>query len=221
MPIEDETVISTQEQTAGRGQQGALWQSQKGKSLAFSVFKRFSGLEISQQFMLSMAVSLAVQRALNTLGVPGVTVKWPNDILSYNTKICGILIENTVEGSQIASSIIGAGINVNETEFDNLPRAASLRMCTGISYDLDEVLQKVVGEILLELNKISSSSISEVKQRYEALLFKKDVVAVFEDSFGKRFNGCILGVSDMGQLIVQTEDESQHLYSLKEITMLY
>lgn len=219
--IEDETVISAREQTAGRGQQGALWQSQTGKSLAFSVFKRFNSLAVSQQFVLSMAVSLAVQDALNRLGVPSVTVKWPNDILSDNKKICGILIENTIEGSQIASSIIGIGVNVNQIEFDNLPRAGSLKMCTGASYDLDEVLQKVASAIVFELNKLTASSISEVKQRYETLLFKKNSIAVFENSAGERFNACIIGVSNMGQLIIQTEDELQQQYNLKEISLLY
>ena len=78
---------------------GNGWVSKEGQSLTFSIFKGLSGLPIARQFMISMAVSLAIIESVNRLNVPNITIKWPNDILSAKYKIGGILIENVLEGN--------------------------------------------------------------------------------------------------------------------------
>ena len=145
--VEDFTVVVAKHQTKGRGQMGTVWSSQDAKNLTFSVFKRFDNLKLDQQFVISMVSSLAVINTLKKLNLPKLSVKWPNDILSANKKICGILIENVIKQNNVAATVVGIGLNVNQVNFSNLPQASSLLNVTGIPYDLDELLQSILKEL--------------------------------------------------------------------------
>ena len=114
--LDDFTVVTAASQTAGKGQMGTKWASEKGKNLTFSVFKKVSCLENDEQFYISMATSLAIYNALKGFQIPKLAIKWPNDILSENQKICGILIENVIQNSKMTAAIIGIGLNVNQTD---------------------------------------------------------------------------------------------------------
>ncbi len=219
--LEDGIVVVTNKQTEGRGQMGAKWQSKEGLSLSFSVFKRFDALSINEQSCISFVVSVGVKNALQKLQIPEVSIKWPNDILSYQKKLCGILIENQLEGNKIISSVIGIGLNVNETEFQELPFATSMKLASGNSYNLDEVLQIVFEEVLKELLSVENSETLSVKKKYEADLFRIDRVSVFENSEGYQFNGIIRGITNTGKLKVEIENETIQVYGLKEIKMLF
>ncbi len=219
--LEDGIVVVTKIQTEGRGQMGAKWKSEEGLSLTFSMFKRFSQLLINEQYLISFAVSIGIKNALQKLQIPELSIKWPNDIMSYQKKLSGVLIENQLEGNKIASSVIGIGINVNETKFKDLPYASSMKLVSGISFNLDEVLQIVSEAIMNEVSSIEGSENSKLKEKYEADLFRKNKVSVFKNSEGVHFNGIIRGVSDNGKLLVEIEDESTMSYELKEIKMLF
>ena len=119
--LEDYTIVTAKTQTKGRGQMGTFWHVQEGKNLTCSVFKRFDKFPVDHSFYISIVTSLAIVRALHRFNVPKLRVKWPNDILSEEKKICGILIENIVKQSQLEASVIGIGLNVNQSEFQNLP----------------------------------------------------------------------------------------------------
>ena len=121
--LEDYTVITAKQQTNGRGQMGKHWHSKAGENLTFSVFKRLNGLSFSNQFYLSIVIALALHKTLTLYNVPNLFVKWPNDILSANKKIAGILIENVVKQNKLDYSIIGIGLNVNQTIFNDLSKA--------------------------------------------------------------------------------------------------
>ncbi|TFG78733.1 MAG: biotin--[acetyl-CoA-carboxylase] ligase, partial [Flavobacteriales bacterium] len=125
--LEDFTVVVANQQNSGRGQMGSKWTSEPGKNLIMSVLKIFNDLPAEQQFSLNVCVSLAVFDTLKSLEIPKLSIKWPNDILSGNLKIGGILIENSLLGTQIRSAIIGLGLNVNQTDFVDLPNASSLK----------------------------------------------------------------------------------------------
>ena len=141
--VEDYTVVVAKHQTNGRGQMGTVWDSNKGENLMFSVFKDLSIHVVEFPFYISMAISLAILKALKGLNIPDLSIKWPNDILSADKKVCGILIENVIK-NKLNSTIIGIGVNVNQTEFNNLPKASSLKVITGIHYNLDEILQGII-----------------------------------------------------------------------------
>ena len=217
----DETVVITENQLSGRGQMGSGWLSREGQSLTFSLFKVFKELSAEQQFSISMAVSMGIAEALKLLNVPNISIKWPNDILSAKKKICGILIENVLEGNNVKYSIIGIGLNVNETEFHNLPQASSMKLESGSNFELEEVLQKVVTRVFENLKNLASIPFSEIREKYEGELFQNGVVSVFKIPDGSRFNGIIRGVSEIGELLVETEHAPLQKFQLKEIKMIY
>lgn len=219
--LEDETVVLTNRQISGRGQMGNGWVSREGQSLTFSMFKAFGNLKIEQQFMISMAVSLAIIEGLKSLNIPKLAIKWPNDILSANGKIGGILIENVLEGSSVKYSIIGIGLNVNEIDFPNLPTAGSLKLETGKTFQLEEVLDTILKSISKNLKNLSTKDFFEMKKNYENNLFRKEMVSVFENPAGSQFNGIIKGVSDSGELLVETENNSLQKFQLKEVRLIY
>lgn len=219
--LPDKTVAVTENQWAGQGQRGNSWVSKSGQSLTFSLYKILGALPASRQFMLSMAVSLGLVQTLNNLKVQKIAIKWPNDILSANKKIGGILIENVLEGSLLKYAIIGVGLNVNETAFPNLPQASSMKMETGQSFQLGEVLDAVVQNIFRELQNLSATNFVELRKRYENHLYRIDTISVFETPNGARFNGMIKGVSDRGELLVETENAQIQKFQLKEVKLIY
>ena len=214
-------IISTDNQTQGRGQQGASWQFQKGKSLAFSILKQFDGLPVKNQFSLAMATSMGVQKALQKLSVPDVKIKWPNDILSDQKKLCGILIENSVQGSTIKDVIVGIGLNVNETHFTDLPNASSMKLSTGHHYNRDQVLQELAKTVLNELAALETLDKAVLKDLYEAQLFRRNEVSTFKNVAGTVFKGTLLGVTAYGQLRIKTADNRTAHYGLKEVSLVY
>ncbi len=217
----DETVVITNHQVSGRGQMGNAWVSREGQSLTFSLFKAFDGLRIHHQFMISMATSIGILEALEELNVPAISIKWPNDILSAKSKIGGILIENVLEGSFLKYCVIGIGINVNETIFHNLPKASSLKLETGKNFTLEEVLQRILGNVFRKLNNLNETNFVSLKEEYENNLFQKDSISVFETPEGLRFNGIIKGVSDIGELLVETENDPLRKFQLKEMKLIF
>ncbi len=219
--VKDYTTVVTKYQTNGRGQMGTIWNSENSKNLTFSVFKDVSKLRIEYPFYISIATSLALIKSLQSFSIPKLSVKWPNDILSEDKKICGILIENVIKQSHITASIIGIGLNVNQTEFKGLPKASSLKLLSGRTYHLDEVLDVVLKNLKYYFNILKSEDYSALKQEYETYLFRKNKPSTFKDAEGSVFSGFIKNVSVSGNLQVLLEDEIIKEYDLKDITLLY
>lgn len=219
--LDDYTVVVTNYQTRGRGQRGASWSSQKGKNLMFSVFKRNCCVSVDDQFYISMVTSLAIIKTLQSFQVPKLAVKWPNDILSEQKKICGILIENVIKFNEIEGTIIGIGLNVNQTQFKNLPQASSILNLTGIIYNPEEFLTKIVTHLKFYFEKLEQGKQDFIKRAYEALLFRKNKPSTFQQKNGEILLGFINGVSTNGNLQVLTEDDIIKEFELKEIKLLY
>lgn len=219
--LQDQTVVIAENQISGRGQMGNGWVSQKGQSLTFSAFKQYDGLLTSRQFMIAMAISSGIFEVLQGLDVPTISIKWPNDIMSAQKKVGGILIENVLEGNTIKYSVIGIGLNVNETTFLGLPRASSLKLETGINFNLEKVLQLILKNIFRKLKNLSQKDFSEIKKDYEKNLFRREMISVFENTDGLRFNGIIKGVSEIGELMVETENAALQKFQLKEVKLIY
>ena len=219
--IEDYTVILANYQTSGRGQMGTKWSSQSGKNLTFSVFKKINYLNNDEQFYISIAVSLAVFKALKQFNIPELKIKWPNDILSANQKICGILIETIIKSNRIKAAIIGIGLNVNQTSFPGAINASSLKQITGIIYDRDEILNHITSQMAIHVNLIYEGKFEELKGEYEQYLFRKEKPSTFKSSDGELFMGYIKGITNKGLLNVMLEDNAIKEFDLKEIKLLY
>lgn len=218
--LENFTVVSAEMQTAGRGQMGAKWQSESGKNLMMSVLVKEALSDISQIYNLNIVVAIAVIAALKKFDIPDLSIKWPNDIMSGNKKVGGILIENTIRSHGEIISVAGIGLNVNQTDFSNLPKAASLATITNASFDKDHILSEIVRN-LEEMIPMLQKKSAELWQTYISNLFKKGIPMAFEDKHGQRFMGIIQGVTAMGKLELMNEQEQVQTFEIKEIQMLY
>jgi BirA family biotin operon repressor/biotin-[acetyl-CoA-carboxylase] ligase len=219
--LEDYTIVVADEQTKGRGQMGTKWQSEPFKNLTFSVLKKVKGLNIVNPFLLNICASLAVYYTLKKKFVPDLSIKWPNDILSGNNKLCGILIENIISGSQLKESIIGIGLNVNQTRFYNLSKVSSMKLVLGKTFDMDQLLKSFQIELKKIFLRLEDVGVKPLQKDYENVLFRKGKPSTFKDIEGKLIMGFIRGVSDEGRLQVTLEDEVKKEFDMKEVSLLY
>ncbi len=218
--LENFTVVTAENQTKGKGQMGAVWNSEVGKNLIMSILVKDFLLEINEVFNLNIAVSLAVITALKKSNIPDLSIKWPNDILSANKKIGGILIENIIKSDGTILSIVGLGLNVNQTNFEGLPKASSLAVVTGKEFDKEKLLLEIIAH--LEMNVAASKlNPASLRQQFVDLLYKKGVPMPFANSKDEKFMGMIQGISTIGKLQVLLEDDSVAEFDIKEIQMLY
>ena len=218
---EDYTVVWATRQTRGRGQMGTRWESETGKNLTFSLLRRNLHLDVQEGFILNICVSLAIYNVLERIKLPSLSIKWPNDILSGTSKICGILIENQIQSTRINTSIIGIGLNVNQITFDMLQNASSMHLLSGKVYDLDLLLLDVINElknVFLERDEMGDI---HLWKSYENTLFKRGTPTTFENSSGGKFVGTIHGVSKEGRLVIAMENDILKTFDLKEIRFQY
>lgn len=216
--VEDFTVVIAKNQTKGRGQMNAVWKSEAGKNLMFSVLVKFDSLQVENQFYISKAVSLAVYEVLSSVLSPQIYIKWPNDILAENKKIAGILIENSVKKTKVYQSIVGIGLNVNQDSFENLPFATSMKMISNTTFNLDELLDKLLQSIQKNIHLLNSNSFDEIAKKYISNLYKINKPTMFKNHLGNLFMGKIVGVSNAGKLKLLLENESVEEFGLKEIS---
>lgn len=218
--LENFTTVTAENQTKGKGQVGGVWKTQAGKNLTMSVLVKDFLFNNEEVFNLSLVVSLSVAEVLKSLNIPNICIKWPNDILSYNKKLVGILIENTLKSDGRIVSVAGIGINVNQTDFNELPSASSLAVIAGKSFDKEELAVLIVEKIQEKIHLWKNESQNFWKD-YFNFLFKKGIPTAFRDQNNQDFMGIIQGVSSIGKLQVLLEDESVAEFEIKEVKMLY
>ena len=174
--IDNLSVLSALEQTAGRGQRGNTWTSTPGENLMFSIVLKDPKISARDQFVLNEIASLAVVDFLSMHGISA-RIKWPNDIYVGSKKICGILIENSLHGSAISSSIIGIGLNINQRNFNvNLPNPTSMVLCRAEDSPLD--IHRCLEEFMDIFTSLhdrflsSACDLSPLRQRYLSSLWR-------------------------------------------------
>ncbi|MDG1226543.1 MAG: biotin--[acetyl-CoA-carboxylase] ligase [Polaribacter sp.] len=219
--LENFTVVVTQKQTKGRGQQKNEWLSEPYKNLTFSVFTTLKDVKIIHKKYLNFAISLAIYKVLFDKNIPKISIKWPNDLMAANKKICGILIENTFFGDQIKSTIIGIGLNVNQEKFPaSLRNVTSLKLATLKETDLNALLHEILAELQSNLKLLESKDFHLLEEQYLNVLYKKNIPTMFKTSDDEIFMGIISGISDQGNLQIQLEDDSIKEFGIKEVSML-
>lgn len=210
-----DAVIATR-QSAGRGQRGNVWSSEAGLNLTFSLVLEPIFLPAFHQFALLEVVALGVADAVRELGLEPL-IKWTNDIYIGDYKIAGLLIENDVCGENLARSIVGIGLNVNQLSFDpSLPNPTSLALETGFKQDLNEVFATVYRSIGARYDELEAGGAS-IHSQYSQLLYKKNVPHHYSLPSGEKFVGTIRDVSPMGELSVEHPDGTVGKYLFKEI----
>jgi BirA family biotin operon repressor/biotin-[acetyl-CoA-carboxylase] ligase len=214
------TVIYTPSQTAGRGQKGNSWESEDGKNLTFSMLLKRPPVKARDQFYLSEAAALAVVEALAAEAGDGFSVKWPNDVYWQDKKICGMLLENSLDGTDIATCIVGIGLNVNQERFvSDAPNPVSLINITGREHDLEALLKRVCSRIEQLVDSLDDDNArADLHQRYMAALYRNDSrLHPWEDAAGHRLMASVAGIAPDGTLTLLHEDGTSHNYLVKEV----
>lgn len=219
--LENFTVVTAESQTRGKGQMGAKWDSEIGKNLMFSVLVNNVLNTISEIFDLNVAVALSILTTLEKNKIPNLSIKWPNDILSENKKVAGILIENTIKNNGEITSIIGIGLNVNQINFDNLPKASSMAVISKKEFDKEIILNQLIVCLKSNCDILQNKLTTQLWNSYNKNLFKKGIPMAFSLPNGKKFMGIIQGVNSSGKLEVKIENDSIETFGIKEIELLY
>ncbi len=235
-------VVRAANQTAGKGQLGSLWLSPQGENLLISIVLYPSWLAVSDQFYLSMSVALALRdvivRIIKAEDLHGWTeqderssklqvtpsrikIKWPNDLYIGDRKTAGILIQNTIAGSGLQSSIVGIGLNVNQLNFPpDLPNATSLARSLGVTYEIDDIADRLLECLEHRYLHLKSGEKKAIKAEYEAHLWRRGTTTTFiRQATGATFEGTIQGVNERGELLVQTDTEMA-TFEVKEVSVV-
>lgn len=220
--------IRTDFQTAGRGQAGNSWESEEGKNLLFSSLLRYPDIPAHQQWRLSMLVAVALHDTLSQYLSPEMlTIKWPNDIYYGDKKLVGILIENVLQGSNIAYTIAGIGVNVNQTDWrSDAPNPISMKQITCQDYTIELLLDQWINTIK-EWEKSSTNALSAA---YLQRLYRKNgwhkyverevsttPTTIAQNDIEGAFLAQIQTITPNGELILRFQNGEQKTYHFKQI----
>lgn len=201
------TLVIANSQTGGKGRRGRNWHTPKGASIAMSIILK-PQMEAEHASMLTLVQAMAVARALEDVSGLKAQIKWPNDILLNEKKVCGILTEMHLEGSKISSIIIGTGINVNQEDF---PReiadiATSIKREVGVAVSREELIEKICEYFEKYYDKfMQAKDLSDIMGEYNVRLISTGRrVRVLDPK--KEFMGEALGINPLGELLVKRED---------------
>jgi BirA family biotin operon repressor/biotin-[acetyl-CoA-carboxylase] ligase len=213
------TVVYTNYQTAGRGQTGNTWEAEKGKNLLFSLVLYPSTIRPEDQFIISKTISLGICDWLRQF-IPGVSIKWPNDIYVNNDKIAGILIESSIIRNEIESMIIGIGLNLNQKKFkSNAPNPVSLSTITGKEYDPEMCLKNLAKCLDTRYTQLLTEGSDGIAGEYPANLYRRGEWYNFSDS-GGQFEGRIISVDPGGRLLIEDHSGMTRAYGFKDVEFL-
>lgn len=210
-------IVITNHQHAGKGQRGNSWVTEDNKNLTFSLILKPDFLNLSDSFALNILVSLSVLTVLKELDIASFRIKWPNDIMYLDQKLGGILIENSIKGKKIENSIIGIGLNINQVNFDEQFKATSLARIFGRSFNLNELLNKIIKQLENHFLILKSGNLDLLKTTYLNNLYWMNEMHSFISS--SKFNGIITGIDETGRLEIKT-GKGLEKFNFKDIKYL-
>ena len=210
-------VVSTDEQTAGKGMGSNGWESAKGQNLTFSLALDTSFLPAERQFLLSEAVPLGIVKVLDGfLPVEKLFIKWPNDIYYDGHKLAGILINSTIKANMMDTSIIGIGMNVNQMKFQDWPtHPISLKQIMGKDYELQPLLEQIAESVVAEVERLKKNS-PAIEQDYLSRLFRYRTWADYRVG-EKTLRLLMTGINPFGRLLLVDETNKPYCFDIKEI----
>ena len=218
---EEGSVFITDNQTQGKGTDTNTWESEKGKNLTFSLIL-YPTLEADQQALLNKALSLGIYDFLTTV-LPNrkISIKWPNDLYIEDSKVCGILVQNSVIGNKLEYVVAGIGLNVNQMLFtSDAPNPISLKMVTGIEYRLNKILHELLHSIFERYIFTAPGSIRRIETDYQKALYRMMEWHEYLVKGIKVFSR-ITGTNAYGQLLLENEAGDILICGLKEVTFLF
>ena len=218
-------LVTTDYQTHGHGQVNTVWESARGENLLFSFLFRPQHITAGEQFFLSEIACLAVAHTLDAY-TEGISVKWPNDVYHHDRKISGMLLRHTLSGAQIAATLVGIGLNLNQKQFvGDAPNPVSLRQIIGRPVDREEVLNCFAHHFDRLLRAVTPPDPDErlaqrqrLHREYLRRLYHHDGAHDYVDTAsGETFSAHIVDVAPTGQLTLRTTDGRLRHYYFKEV----
>lgn len=214
MQQRDPCVVVADYQTAGKGCGSNTWESERGKNLTFSMLIHPESLLASRQFRITEVTSVALCETLEDNLLQQVTIKWPNDIYVGDRKLCGMLIENRLQGSVIKDSIIGIGLNVNQRVFQSdAPNPVSL--CQLLDRELSR--EALLQAFLIRFNAVWNRE--DVSACYRQRLYRKGEYHPYSDASGP-FTAMLTDVLPDGRLLLVDKESHERIYHFKEVQFL-
>mgnify|MGYP001178847142 FL=1 len=213
------TVIMAHYQTKGKGQRNTIWSSNGGDNLLMSVLLDLSFMHSEKIFFLSKSIALAIRAAVvDVIGIES-HLKWPNDVLIDNKKIAGVLIENQWKKSNIVSSVVGVGLNVNQVDFQESFSATSLKKITNKNYNVDNILKVLCKKLNKYYDQLVSLKYDNIDLEYHQYLVNNNKFCEFEEN-NMVFSAKVKGVNQQGELMLEFTNGDVKSYGLKQITQL-
>ena len=212
------SVFRADNQTAGKGQRGRVWESSHGQNIlaSYVFYPHFLGTD--EQFNLIKAISLAVKDLLDKYLIDKATIKWPNDIYINDSKITGILVESAMKGNFMSSSIIGIGLNVNQRKFGDLVNATSVVLETGKGCDVDMFFNELSYHLekrYLQLKRDKNAADKE----YAKALYRLNQKSLYWIN-NKKVELALVGVDELGQLLLEDKHGNQNAFAMHEVKMI-
>ena len=210
----DIKICIAEEQTKGRGRRGKSWISPKFKNIYFSLSSYLKKEDLSG---LSIAIALSVSKVLTKINVMSL-IKWPNDLLVGNKKICGILIE-TAKVGELTKVVIGIGINVN-MEYSELidQEWTSIKLEKKQSVDRNSIITEMINQLCITLNKFEQEEFDYFLNKFTSLDLLKDKEFTLKDKPYETFIG--RGIDNKGLLIAQNlKDQRIVKFSSGEVSL--
>ena len=204
-------VVVAEYQTAGKGCGTNSWESERGKNLTFSMLIHPEEIPANEQFRITQVASVAMCETLKQYGCKEVSIKWPNDIYVGDKKICGMLIENRLQGSVIKDSIIGIGLNVNQREFlSDAPNPVSLYQLLDHETDCETLLKAFLDVFDNVYNSKTTCS------AYKEMLYRRGKDSLYKDQT-TCFHATLTDVLPDGRLLLVDQEGRERFYAFKEV----
>ncbi len=215
--IQHGTVVISSKQSKGRGQGRNTWVSETGKNMTMSLYMEPHFLPPDKQFFITIFVTLALHDLLSEYA-GGFQIKWPNDLLHQARKICGVLVENSISGCELTASVIGVGLNVNQTSFPTtVKNPTSLALIRGSSLNIEDLLARFIEILNFRYKQLSNKQFDSMKSEYLKRFYLFNENHEFSSIHGA-IHGKITNVLNTGELVFQKTGQSEPvLFSFKEI----
>lgn len=225
--ITEGAVITTFNQTLGRGQMGNVWLAEPNQNIAFTVVLQPSFLDAREQFHLNKVIALAVHdffveifKKYNPSLADACKIKWSNDMYVNDQKIAGILIQNTLSGMRLQHAIVGIGLNINQLDFPNDFNATSLKRELKQDFDLFALIEQLAKNIEQRYLQLKTGNFKKIHDEYLSKMYRFGVESAFQYPNGEIFRGTIIGVSAAGRLEVLTTEGVKN-FEIKEVKFLF
>jgi BirA family transcriptional regulator, biotin operon repressor / biotin---[acetyl-CoA-carboxylase] ligase len=218
-PVPEGTIVITDCQVQGRGQRGNTWISEPYQNLTFSLILYPSWLGVEDSFQLNMVTTLGIYHTLTTCITQGLSIKWPNDIYFQDQKVGGILIESIVSKDKLRVAVVGIGLNVNQTNFNNFAHATSLSLICGYKFNLSSLLLQLTNNIQRQYDRLHQDGKNDLQKDYLQYLYGLHEIKTFRDQEGI-FQGMIEGVDEQGRLVIDRAPQERRHYNNQEIALI-